>query len=68
MAIHVFKNIDELSTGLADWIEKLVEKNLATTQRFTFALPGGNTPRKLFEVLSNSPFATSIDWKKIHFF
>ncbi|MDZ7754429.1 MAG: 6-phosphogluconolactonase [Gammaproteobacteria bacterium] len=36
--------------------------------RATMALAGGNTPRRLYEVLAGPPYATAIPWPAVHLF
>ncbi len=52
MELHVCKNYDELSEHIADWMVEYICKTLATKERFSIALTGGNTPKKLYEILS----------------
>ena len=40
---------------------------LATQDRYTVALAGGNTPKKTYELLADK-YADSIDWARVHFF
>jgi 6-phosphogluconolactonase len=68
MEVLVAKDIDELSFNVADWITKYMEQTLRKQDRFTLVLSGGNTPKKLYQLLASAAFVKKIDWKKIHFF
>jgi 6-phosphogluconolactonase len=41
---------------------------IAHRGRFLLALSGGSTPRPLYELLASRPFATQIDWPRVHVF
>jgi 6-phosphogluconolactonase len=68
MNLEVFKDIDQLSLALAEWITSLIEETLRLKNSFSFVLSGGNTPKKLNSLLASSPFKERIDWSKIHVF
>jgi len=68
MNIHVLKNPDELSITVADWIANEVEECLQKTDRFAFLLSGGNTPKKLYELLASDDYRQRIDWEKVDIF
>jgi 6-phosphogluconolactonase len=68
MNIHVSKNVDELSVAVADWIVADIERRLESTDRFALLLSGGNTPKKLYELLASQPYRNKIDWEKIDIF
>jgi len=68
MNLEVFKDADHLCLGLAEWITSLIEDTLRHKDRFGLVLSGGNTPKKLNQLLASSPFKERIDWKKIHVF
>lgn len=36
--------------------------------RFTVALSGGTTPRRLYELLATEEWRNKVDWNKVHFF
>jgi 6-phosphogluconolactonase len=68
MQLHVYKNPDELSKALAEWITVEIETRLKHSDRFTWVVTGGNSPRQLYEILSADPYKKRIDWKKLHIF
>jgi 6-phosphogluconolactonase len=65
---EVYKDLETLSVELAEWITSLIEETLTRKSRFCIALSGGNTPKRLNELLAGSPYKDRIDWKKIHVF
>ena len=65
---EVFKDLNQLSKALAEWITSLIEETLTRKEQFSFVLSGGNTPKKLNSLLASSPYRERINWKKIHVF
>jgi 6-phosphogluconolactonase len=65
---QVYKDLTSLSKELAEWITSLIAEKLLVQSRFCIALSGGNTPKKLNELLASSPYRERIDWKKVHVF
>ncbi|HEY2720802.1 MAG TPA: 6-phosphogluconolactonase [Chitinophagaceae bacterium] len=68
MLINVSKNIEELSWHIAEWVVDYIHKTLQLQERFTIALSGGSTPKKLHLLLASSEFKNKIDWQKLHVF
>ncbi|HTQ27557.1 MAG TPA: 6-phosphogluconolactonase [Puia sp.] len=68
MELHVYKNQDEFSHAVADWIIEFIQKTLSKQDRCCIALSGGNTPRALYELLAASPRKEKIRWELIHVF
>jgi 6-phosphogluconolactonase len=65
---QIYKDLNTLSKELAEWITGLIEEKLLVQSRFCIALSGGNTPKKLNELLASSPYRERIDWRKVHVF
>lgn len=68
MQLHIYKNADELNTAFADWLVAYIQTTLQQQERFTIALSGGSTPKKLHELLATEAYSNKIDWAKLHFF
>ena len=68
MQIHAYKDADAVCYALAEWITALVDKTLQAKERFTLALSGGETPKKLYGILASPPYAEKIKWERIHIF
>lgn len=56
---------DGLARHVAGW---LTERALAAQGRFSIALSGGSTPKRLFEVLAEPANASRFPWARTHFF
>lgn len=68
MELHICKNYDELSEHVADWMVEYICKTLSTKKRFSVALTGGNTPKKLYEILASDEYKNKIDWSRANVF
>jgi len=66
--LHIFPTPDALSAAAAKWIADHITKTLKKKGRYTIALSGGNTPKQLHKILSESPYKEQIDWSKLHVF
>ncbi len=64
----IYKDADQLSEGVAEWIVDYIHKTLQLQDRFTIALSGGSTPKKLHMALASQPIKNRIDWQRVHVF
>lgn len=65
--INIFSTPQNTVRNLAQFIVDSLNSNSNDKNKFTIALSGGNTPKLLFEVISND-FNDKTDWKKVDFF
>lgn len=68
MQAVISKNSDELSEKFAEWLVDYIAEVLKNQDRFTIALSGGSTPKKLYKLLASDKYKSEIDWSKLHFF
>lgn len=68
MEQHIYKQVDELIIALAKTIQSAAQEAVAARGQFNFVLAGGNSPRRLYELLSSDAFKNNIDWSKTWFF
>ena len=68
MNLHISKDIEALSRSFADWLVIYVKEVLSKQERFTIALSGGSTPKKLYQLLTSDTYKEKIAWKQLHFF
>lgn len=63
--VEIFKNVE----GIADYFAKMIIYREATSKNnfVSIALSGGNTPKKIFERISEK-FSEDINWKRIRIF
>ena len=62
---RTFATPDELARNVADWI---VERARAQPQRFALCLSGGETPKRLYELLGAAPRRDRFPWERTHLF
>jgi 6-phosphogluconolactonase len=62
--IEVFTNVDELALHAAEEFSGLAKKSIAEYGRYSVALSGGSTPKRLFQELVSA----DVEWKKTHLF
>ena len=66
--IRTYKNLEAVSRAAAEiFVEKVVDA-LSARGRFAVALSGGGTPRRLYNLLAESPIREKIQWKAVHVF
>lgn len=66
--ILIFDNPEELATAAAVKFLELSRSFIARQGRFSVALAGGNTPRRVYELLATDEFKTQIQWRDVHLF
>jgi 6-phosphogluconolactonase len=67
MNLLIYKTQAELFEDLIDYIVAIADKAIAENGRFNFVLTGGNSPKKLYELLATT-HKDKIDWSKVYFF
>jgi len=68
MQIALFPDANTLSQDAAHYIVRLANESIVTHGRFTLALSGGTTPRKLYGMLGDEPYLSQIDWARVDIF
>jgi 6-phosphogluconolactonase len=66
--LHIYKTAAETIKGLADYFVETVGTAIKEKGRCTVALSGGNSPKKLYELLASMDYGNQIDWDKVYFF
>lgn len=66
--VRVYRDSDELALKAARLFARLADQYVVGSGRFTVALSGGSTPRKMFELLAQEPFLDTVPWSSIYFF
>lgn len=65
---YLSKNSEELSEKAAEWMVDYIDEVLKKQDRFTIALSGGSTPKKLYQLLASAKYRNKVDWNSLHFF
>src|SRR5215472_52486 len=68
MYIATYPDSDTLSHQAAQLVVRLAAESVVTHGRFTVALAGGSTPRKLYSLLGNEPYRSQVDWALVEVF
>jgi 6-phosphogluconolactonase len=66
--LHIYKTTEETIKGLADHFVQTVNTAIKEKGRCAVVLSGGNSPKKLYELLTTPDYSRQIDWDKIYFF
>ena len=66
--IRVFDDLESLSHVAAGIVADLAKEAVHAHGRFSVALSGGSTPRRLYELLADTPFRDKIQWQSVHVF
>jgi 6-phosphogluconolactonase len=66
--IRICEDADELSIAVAEAFVARAGEAIARTGRFTVALAGGSTPKRLYQLLADPPYRDRIDWSKLECF
>ncbi|WP_207229333.1 6-phosphogluconolactonase [Ktedonosporobacter rubrisoli] len=68
MHIATYPDVGTLSQEAARYIVRIAKESIATHGRFTIALSGGTTPKKLYGLLAEEPYRSQIDWALVEIF
>ena len=66
--LHILPSTEETAQAKAKFVATLAEECLGTQGKFTIALSGGSTPRRLYQILASPPHAEGIAWDRWHIF
>lgn len=66
--IRIYNDLEALSQAAAELF--MLQSRVASLVcgRFTVALSGGETPRRMYEILATSPYRERIHWSEVHVF
>ena len=68
MELHIYKIADEVIEELANYFVQTVNTAIKERNECTVVLSGGNSPKKLYELLTSPDYSRQVDWGKIYFF
>ena len=66
--IRIYNDLESLSQAAAELFTIQSRQASLICGRFSVALSGGETPRRLFEILATSPYRERIHWDEVHIF
>ncbi|MBD2767442.1 6-phosphogluconolactonase [Hymenobacter sp. BT664] len=68
MPLHIYPTADDVLHGLARYFVGQARPAIAARGRFSVALSGGSSPKKLYELLASPAYQSQVDWAKVYFF
>ena len=68
MKINIFKTEAEVLDGLAKYFVAKANEAIDKYGQFSVALSGGNSPKKLYGLLSSPVYKNMVKWSKVYFF
>ena len=68
MKINIFKAPQEVIVSIALYFIKIANEAIQEHGSFNVALAGGNSPKKLYELLSSIEYKNKLDWRKVNVF
>ena len=68
LEVHVLPTPQKVARAAAEWIAALSNQQIQSEGRFTVALAGGSTPRRLYQVLASPAYAGRMGWDRWHIF
>lgn len=66
--LKIFADPEELSQFVARQFSELAQEAVDRNGRFTVALTGGSSPKRLYQLLASPPYKEQIPWQKVHVF
>jgi len=66
--VLVFDTPEQVALAAAEKFVAYAQEAIADHGAFTVSLAGGNTPRRVYELLASDPFKNLINWSSVHLF
>ena len=66
--VQILSDLEAISHEAASLFVSASRDSIATRKKFAVAISGGSTPKRLYTLLSSSPYRDRVDWGKVHFF
>jgi 6-phosphogluconolactonase len=67
MKLNIFNTENEVLAALAAYFVQVANESVTKQGKFSVALSGGSSPKKLYELLASS-FKNDVQWDKVYFF
>ncbi len=68
MDVEIFSDGEKLSQAAAEYIIRIAHESITAHGKFTIALSGGSTPKKLYGLLASEPYRSQINWSSVEIF
>lgn len=66
--IEVLPHLEAISHKAAEMFVNASRSRIASQGKFSAAISGGSTPRKLYSLLGSAEYSPQVDWQRVHFF
>jgi 6-phosphogluconolactonase len=66
--LQIFADANEVARAAALRFVELARASVEAQGRFSVALAGGSTPKRIYELLAGEDFAARCDWSSVHVF
>jgi 6-phosphogluconolactonase len=66
--LKIYKDLEELSQAAAHILLEAAQSATKTRGKFSLVLSGGNSPRRLYEILAEGPYRDQMPWRTTHVF
>jgi 6-phosphogluconolactonase len=66
--ILVFETAEDVARAVAEFFVKAARDAISNRGRFSVALSGGQTPKRVYQLLASPHLNTQVDWTKLHLF
>ena len=66
--LNILNTTDDVLASLANFFVKAAGEAIDAHGKFTVALSGGSSPKKLYELLASAAYKDQVDWAKVYFF
>jgi len=66
--LQTFADAEAVSQAAAREFDRSSIESIATRGKFTVALSGGSTPRRLYQILADPPYRDKISWANVEIF
>ena len=66
--LQVFADASEVARAAALRFVEIARESIASRGRFSVALAGGSTPKRVYELLAGDDLSDQLDWSNVHIF
>jgi 6-phosphogluconolactonase len=66
--LQVFAGASDVARAAALRFIEIAQESIAAHGRFSVALAGGSTPKRIYELLAGEELSDQLDWSKVHIF
>jgi 6-phosphogluconolactonase len=66
--VHVYNNPEEVARAVAGRFVRIAREATEARGRFSVALAGGSTPRRVYELLASGEWQSRVSWSRVHAF